>query len=140
MRLEGISNREAHEGVITVENERLQILKMVQEGKITVLEAGKLLNAVDEPTSTSMVGEVKWLRVKVLDLHTGKAKVNFNLPIALLEVGLSIGMKFVPEGVLRGAKGIDFKQIIDAIRNGAMGKLVEVEDEDEGIRVEVVVE
>lgn len=127
-------------GITKMENERLQILKMVQDGKITAEEAGKLLTAVDEPTSTSINGEAKWLRVKVLDLRTGKAKVNVNLPIALLEVGLSIGMKFVPEDVLGGAKGIDFKQIIDAIRNGAMGKLVEVEDEDEGIRVEVVVE
>lgn len=123
-----------------MENERLQILKMVQEGKITAEEAGKLLTAVDEPVSSGVAGQAKWLRVKVLDLNTGKAKVNVNLPIALLEVGLSIGMKFIPEDTMGSAHGIDVKALIDAIRSGAMGKLVEVEDEDEGIRVEVVVE
>lgn len=124
-----------------MDNERLQILKMVQEGKITAEEAGKLLSAVDEPVaSPAIAGEAKWFRVKVIDLNTGKNKVNVNLPIALLDVGLNIGMKFVPEEALGGAKGIDIKQLLDAIRSGAMGKLVEVEDEDEGIRVEVVVE
>jgi hypothetical protein len=124
-----------------MDNEKLQILKMVQEGTITAEEASKLLSAVDEPVGSVASGsEAKWFRVKVVDLNSGKAKVNVNLPIALLEVGLSIGMKFVPEESLGGASGIDFKQLVDAIRKGAMGKLVEVEDEDEGIRVEVVVE
>ncbi len=123
-----------------MENERLQILKMVQEGKITADEAGKLLSAVDEPVSQPVAGDAKWFRVKVMDLRTGKTKVNVNLPIALLDVGMNIGMKFVPEEVLGGAKGVDLRQIVDAIRSGAMGKLVEVEDEDEGVRVEVVVE
>lgn len=123
-----------------MENERLQILKMVQEGKITADEASKLLSAVDEPVNQLVSGDAKWFRVKVMDLRTGKTKVNVNLPIALLDVGMNIGMKFVPEEVLGGAKGVDLKQIVDAIRSGAMGKLVEVEDEDEGVRVEVIVE
>ncbi|MGI6357980.1 MAG: SHOCT-like domain-containing protein [Bacillota bacterium] len=125
-----------------MENERLQILKMVQSGKITAEEASKLLLAVDEGSmgSTAVASEAKWLKVRVTDLNTGKAKVNVNLPIALLEVGLNIGMKFVPEETISRSGGIDLKELVTAIRKGAIGKLVEVEDDDEGIRVEVIVE
>ncbi len=123
-----------------MENERLQILKMVQEGKITADEASKLLGAVEEQSMLPSTGGAKWFRVKVMDLKTGKAKVNVNLPIGLIDVGLNIGMKFIPEEAMGNAKGVDIKQLVDAIKHGAMGKLVEVEDDEEGIRVEVIVE
>lgn len=38
------------------------------------------------------------------------------------------------------ASGVDIQQLMGAIKHGAVGKLVEVEDEDEGYRVEVIVE
>ncbi len=124
-----------------MENERLQILKMVQSGKITAEEASKLLLAVEDGSNgTAVASEAKWLKVRVTDLNTGRAKVNVNLPIALLDVGMNIGLKFVPEDVFGSSGGLDVKELVDAIRKGAMGKLVEVEDDDEGIRVEVTVE
>lgn len=124
-----------------MENERLQILQMVQDGKITVDEASRLLMAVEEPQKDLPAGSgAKWFRVRVLDLDSGKAKVNVNLPIALLDVGMNIGLKFVPEGAMGGASNVDVQALLDAIKHGAVGKLVEVEDEDEGVRVEVIVE
>jgi len=121
-----------------VQQEKLQILKMLEDGKITAEEASRLLAAVDDPVATASGGGAKWFRVRVLDIDTGKAKVNVNLPIALVEAGLDFGLKFVPDGVMRG--NVDIRQIVDAIKHGAVGKLVEVEDEDEAIRVEIVVE
>lgn len=123
-----------------MENERLQILKMLQDNKISADEASRLLAALDEPKVSAVGGGAKWFRVRVLDLDTGKAKVNVNLPIALIDVGLNIGMKFIPQEAMGQASGLDIQQLLDAIKHGAIGKLVEVEDEDEGIRVEVIVE
>jgi hypothetical protein len=123
-----------------VENEKLQILQMLQDNKISAEEASRLLAALEEPQTTSSGGGAKWFRVRVLDLDTGKAKVNVNLPIALIDVGLNIGMKFVPQEALGQANELDIQKLLEAIKHGASGKLVEVEDEDEGIRVEVIVE
>lgn len=123
-----------------MENERLQILKMLQDNKISADEASRLLGALEEPQVTTATDGAKWIRVRVLDLDTGKAKVNVNLPIALIDVALNIGMKFVPQDELGQVNGLDIQQLLDAIKQGAVGKLVEVEEEDEGIRVEVIVE
>lgn len=118
----------------------MQILQMLQDNKITADEASRLLAALEKPSGAVTVGgEAKWMRVRVFDLDTGRTKVNVNLPIALIDVALNLAMKFVPEDV--GAVGsVDLQQLTAAIRQGAVGKLVEVEDEDEGVRVEIVVE
>lgn len=118
----------------------MQILKMLQDNKISADEAGRLLAALEEPQASAVAGGAKWIRVRVIDLDTGKAKVNVNLPIALIDVALNIGMKFIPEDEMKQINGVDIHQLFDAIKLGAVGKLVEVEDEDEGIRVEVIVE
>lgn len=118
----------------------MQILKMLQDNKISADEAGRLLAALEEPQVATVAGGAKWIRVRVIDLDTGKAKVNVNLPIALIDVALNIGMKFIPEDEMKQINGVDIHQLFDAIKLGAVGKLVEVEDEDEGIRVEVIVE
>lgn len=140
VRLIIISIRE--KGARKVENEKLQILKMLQDNKISADEASRLLTALEEPQVkvTTTAGGAKWIRVRVTDLDTGKAKVNVNLPIALIDVALNIGMKFVPENAMGQVNGVDVQQLFDAIKQGAVGKLVEVEDDDEGIRVEVIVE
>ncbi|MEW6725023.1 MAG: hypothetical protein AB1331_09015 [Bacillota bacterium] len=114
--------------------ERKQVLQMLQEGKITAEEAEKLLNAV-EPEAPVAGREAKWFRIRVFEQGTGKTKVNVNLPVSLLD----LAMKFVPKHAV-DIEGLDIRAILDEIKKGAMGKIVEVEDEDEGVRVEIVVE
>ena len=78
-------------------------------------------------------------RVRVLSKEGDK--VNVNLPLALAELLLSDGAM---SSKLFGSKGdalksIDFAQIVALVRQGAMGKLVEVDSAD-GDKVEVWVE
>ena len=49
--------------------ERLQILKMVQEGKVTAEEGARLLEAVEAPdTGVETSGQpARWLRIRVTD-------------------------------------------------------------------------
>ncbi|HSL93696.1 MAG TPA: hypothetical protein VK905_03760 [Bacillota bacterium] len=116
-------------------NERMQILQMVQEGKVTAEEAERLLGALDNrTTSTENKGrQARWLKVRVVE--EGQQKVNINLPMSLVEVALGMGMKFVPEDQ---TKGIDVAALLEAIKQGAMGKIVEIDDE--GTKVEIIVE
>jgi hypothetical protein len=126
----------------TVE-ERMKILKMVEEGKITAEDGAKLLAALGEsrrpPTPpapmTGPGGEARWFRVRVTDLTTGKVKVNVNIPMGLVNVGIKMGARFAP--------GLDTEQmevIAEALKSGAMGKIVEATDEEDGEKVEIFVE
>ena len=121
--------------------ERMQILKMVSEKKITAEEGAKLLSALepDKKTAAAVVvggpSSPRWFRIRVTDLETGKSKVNVNLPMSLVNVGMKMGARFAPE-----VEGIDLNEIFEQIREGAQGKMIDVEDAEDGERVEIYVE
>lgn len=123
-------------------DERMQILNMVAEGKITADEGARLLSALEpdrkkKETVASMTtpSRPRWFRVRVTDLETGKNKVNVNLPMSLVDVGTRMGARFAPE-----LEDVDFEDIIEQIKSGAQGKIIEVEDSEGGERVEIYVE
>jgi len=123
--------------------ERMRILRMIQEGKITAEEGAKLLAALRESRKegrpsggvviTSGRNPKGMLRVRVTDMITGKAKVSVNLPMGLVDAGMSIASQYAPN--------IDFDQIANAIRSGSMeGKIVDVVDEEDGEHIEVFID
>lgn len=128
-----------------MKEEMKKILQMVEQNKITVLEAEKLIEALsaDEETATLPLPpstaniQGKFLRVRVTE--EGEQKVQVNVPLSIVEVGLKIGMQigpqFAPE--MEGLRNIDFRELMEAIRQGASGKLVEVKDEDSLVEVYV---
>lgn len=123
----------------TLTEERLQILKMVEEKKLTSKEAIDLLAAIDQKNQEIVQrNKSKWLRIKVFE-PGDQTKVNVNIPLSLIDVGLKIAKKFKPELDDEVLKNIDLDEIIEAIKNGAEGKIVEV-DSDKGERVEIFVE
>lgn len=118
--------------------ERMKILKMVQEKKITAEDAVKLLSALEkaEQRQQSPGGsESRWLRVRITDMHSGKQSVNVNLPLGLVNVGLKMGARFIPD-----MEGVRVEELAEALRQGLTGKIMDIIDEDEGQRVEVYVE
>jgi hypothetical protein len=128
---------------IKMNEEKLKILKMIEEGTITADEGSKLLASIDDSKELNIhegTGEKpKWLRIKVLSNENGKnTKVKVNIPIALVETGLKIGKSF-DKNFEESMKGIDIVEVMEMIRNGAEGKIVEVES-DTGEIVEVYVE
>jgi hypothetical protein len=118
--------------------ERLKILKLVEEGKISPEEAARLLAAVgkaERRRASSASAEGRWLRVRVTDMDSGKMAVNVNLPVSLVNVGLRMGARFVPE-----MEGVSLNELEEAIRRGVVGKIMDIVDEQERQRVEVYVE
>lgn len=77
-----------------------------------------------------------WFRVQVTDLGSRRRLVNINIPLGLVGFGLKMGARFAPADF----EGLDVDQIIAAIKGGGLGKIVDVEDEEGGKRVEVFVE
>jgi hypothetical protein len=121
--------------------ERLQILKMIEDGKISAAEGAELLRALSREKTPASVEPLKgasnprWFRVRVTDLNSGRNKVNVNIPFGLVNVGLKMGARFAPE-----MEGVNFDELMEAVRNGQQGKVLDVTDEEGGERVEIFVE
>ncbi len=125
--------------------ERLKILKMIQEGKISAEQGMQLLQALDGEAVKSAASAVdtgsglnkpaRWLRVRVTDVETGKTRVNVRLPIGVVTAGMKMGARFSPE-----VEGLDMDVLMQHIRSGETGKIVDVIDEEDGEHVEVFVE
>lgn len=124
----------------TVE-ERMQILKMIEEGKISAKDGAELLRALDRDKEESPAEPLKgasaarWFRVRITDTTSGKNKVNVNIPIGLVNVGMKMGAKFTPE-----VEGFNLTDLMQAVRSGRQGKVMDVVNEDESERVEIFVE
>ncbi len=122
--------------------ERIQILKMIENRQISAEEGARLLAALEDkpapnlapPPSPNTRG--RWLRVRVTDLQSGKRKVNVNIPLSLVDVGLKMGAKFSPVGL----EGLNMNQIMAAVKAGDTGKIVDVEDEADGEHVEIYID
>jgi hypothetical protein len=123
--------------------ERMKILKMIEEGKISAEEGSKLLAALSDSsrragTSTRASGmgsSARWLRIRVTDVRTGRSKASVQIPLALVDAGMKIGAHFAPE-----VEGVDMTNVMNSIRMGVTGKIIDVVDEADGEHVEIFVE
>jgi hypothetical protein len=140
-----------------VEHEALEILNMVREGKVTAEQGAELLEALRTPSSPTVAaagGKPKFVRVKVDIKGGGKetVAVNVNLPVALADLALKLaeGAKFqhgdrtiVLGDYVKQFSGMDMGTILQLVKEGAQGKLVDVNiggNEGETVKVEVVVD
>jgi len=150
--------------------ERLHILKMIQEGKLTAEQGAQLIEALEENAGAEPVGKPggkpgtlparpqpvdaaqteavrseaagpaagrgqRWFRVRVTDTGTGKTRVNVRLPVHLVQAGLKMGARFSPE-----VQSLDPDQLMQFIKSGEVGKLLDVIDDEDGEHVEVFIE
>ena len=130
---------------MTTAEERMKILGMIQDGRITAEEGAKLLKALTassqkpkrQPPAARTAGGARWLRVRVTDMSSGKAKVNVNLPLKLVDAGLNIAAQFAPEDI--EVAGL-MDAVNEAIEDNLIGKIVDVVDGEDGEHIEVFIE
>jgi hypothetical protein len=121
--------------------ERMKILKMIEEGKLSAEEGTKLLSALSSsrtptpPRPPGMPGGPRWLRIRVTDVRTGRSKASVQIPLALVDAGMKIGAHFAPE-----VEGVNMSNVMEALRSGVTGKIIDVTDEEDGEHVEIYVE
>jgi hypothetical protein len=138
---------------INPNEERMRVLRMLEEKKITAEEAIGLINSLGRGESVqtespkpvavtnqsieekSIASKWRFFRVRVTDTKTGRPKALVTIPIGLMHWGLKIGAQFSPE--VEKIKVEDFDQLMET---GIDGKLVDVVDEEDGEHVEVFVE
>lgn len=121
--------------------ERMKILKMISEDKITAEEGAQLLGVLTQSSENSKTEPRRkmasqMLRVRVTDMRSGKTKVNVNLPMRLVDAGLNIAAQYTPE--MENAQMMD--AIKEALTENMTGKIVDVIDEEDGEHVEIFIE
>jgi hypothetical protein len=131
--------------------ERLEILRLVENQTISAEEAGRLLEALDRSDRSSQAAQrttpimmappgppdppaprAGSVRIRITDLSTGKAKINLVLPYRLVDSGVKLAKRLAPEHML------DSREIRRSIEDGYWGPLLDITDDDK--RVEIIVE
>jgi hypothetical protein len=121
------------------DSERIQILKMIEEGKISPAEGVRLLERGEASPKTS-ADEVsangpRWLHVLITDATTGKTRVNVRLPVNLVNAGVKLGARLSTE-----MDEFNMEQISESIRNGYTGTVIDMVDDNEDEHVQIILE
>ncbi len=125
--------------------ERMRILELLAQRRISAAEAAELLSALASPpagdrkrTATSWrppqppPAPPRWFRVRVTDARSGRTRANVAVPLGMVGFGATWGGRW---GVHR--HGDD---ILSAVRAGQRGVIFDVCDPDGGHRVELLIE
>lgn len=114
-----------------------------QLSKILGVTVDELLSGKAETPAVRLVPEAERKDVRDMMLRIivedNKDKVRVNLPVALIEVALELGMQMPQMTNHWALEKIDLAKIMELIHRGVMGNLVEIESSD-GAIVKVFVE
>ncbi len=132
-------------------DDRIAILKMLEEGKITAEEASKLLDALQASDARGQATlledarwepprkKAKWMRIEVNE-KTGN-RVHVKLPVAIVKAAMRIGGGHIHIGGFNSDElGPELMEEIEqALIEGETGLLVDVVD-DSGDHVQIYLE
>lgn len=129
--------------MINQPEERIAILKMIEDSKITAEEGLKLLESLGKGTGPATSAQSsaenkpngRTFRVAVTDLNTGKPKVNITIPMSLVQWGLRIGSRFSGE-----IEGVDMQELGEILKTSSEGKIIDVMDEEGGEHIEIYID
>jgi hypothetical protein len=117
-------------------DERNHILRLVESGNVTAEEAAQLLDALEVKQEHADERKRKrTVRVRVTNLATNRQKASVTAPVSLIEVTLRLATRLVPQ-----IRGSALEDLLLAIENGATGRLLDLQDLEEGERVEIYAE
>ena len=117
----------------------MKILEMLQEGTIKAEEAAELLDALEEgEVQSARSGGGNVLKIKVSDKYSGAVKFNMGLPLGLARFVKDLIPASEKERMER--QGVDLNAVFASLDSGVRGKLVDVEDVQEGHLIEIWIE
>lgn len=115
-----------------MQDERMKILEMLAQGKISAAEANDILGTLDDKDVAKPQRQPRFLKIRVAE--DGKEKVNVNLPISLAK----IAVKFLPEEAKKeiARQGIDLDDILTLVASElTQGPIVTVDDGDDHVEI-----
>jgi hypothetical protein len=128
---------------MTTSEERMRILQMIQDGTISAEDGIRLMDSIEKSKKVTGSEEpaadksqmARFFRIRVTDTNTGKTRVNVRLPVSVVNSGLKMGARFAP-----AVDGLNTADLMQFIREGTIGKIVDVYDDEDGEHVEVFLE
>src|SRR6202047_5012980 len=134
------------------DQDRLRVLELLEQQKITAAEAAELLAALGEGGDRGREGRrrernrwladelapaanrARWFRVRVTDQRTGQMRTNVSVPIGMVGFGLGFARRFrhIP-----GVEHVD--DLFEAVRAVRRGTIFDVANEG-GERVEIFID
>lgn len=117
--------------------ERNRILNMVAQGQISAEEAAQLFDALLTEAVAPSSQQNRTVRIWVTDMVTRSRQVNLTatLPLSILRVGLQALASVVP--LLRDER---VEQIVWTLESGASGRVLDLQDLEDGKRIEIFIE
>jgi hypothetical protein len=122
----------------TSTDERNRILNMIESGQITAAQAAQLLDT--EPPEYDHAGgqmENRTVRIWMTDMSTNRRKMNMTatMPLHLVSMSLRLLARLVSQ-----LNDSTIQNVIRAIERGTTGRLLDLQDLEEGKRLEIFVE
>jgi hypothetical protein len=131
------------------DQDRLRVLELLEQQKITAAEASELLAALGDrgrdgrrrdrnrwlaEELAPAADRARWFRVRVTDQRTGQMRTNVSVPIGMVGFGLGFARRFrhIP-----GVEHVD--DLFEAVRAGRRGTIFDVSNEG-GERVEIFID
>jgi hypothetical protein len=133
----------------TGDADRLRILELLEQQKITAAEAAELLAALGDrgrdvrrrerdkwlaEDLAPAADRARWIHVRVTDQGSGRMRTNVSVPIGMVGFGLGFARRFRN---LPGVGHVD--DLFEAVRNGRRGTIFDVSNEG-GERVEIFID
>ncbi len=121
---------------MAITDDRLRILRMVEQGQISAEEGARLLDAItDDAARIRAEARSRSLRIVVTDLNSRRQKINVTIPASLVSVGLKLGARLFPRNA-----SVTNDDVLRAIARDAPGRIFELQDLEDGERIEIFVE
>lgn len=112
-------------------DERLQILSMVQEGKISPEDAARLLDALEQPRQAPIAGGPRPAHIRVQVNDGGKTmKFSVGVKMATWILSLPWVLEFGS-----GQPNLNKEMLTEAITNGRVGKVFEATEGRQHIEI-----
>lgn len=132
---------------MTVTEEKMKILKMLEDGKINAEQANELLSALtsidnaanpsgSDSGQTADPKPAKWFVVRVTDTRTGKRKANVRLPVGVLRVV----QRFGDVKSMFSLNDAGLEAMSELLNAGKTGMVADVMEEKDNEHVEVFFE
>ena len=122
----------------TSTDERNRILNMIETGQITAAQAAELLDTMS-PEYEQSEGQIanRTVRIWMTDMSTNRRKVNMTatIPVYLVSMSLRLLARLVSQ-----LNDSTIQHVIRAIERGTTGRLLDLQDIEEGKRLEIFVE
>jgi hypothetical protein len=122
----------------TATDERNRILNMIESGQISAAQAAQLLDTIlPEYEQTSGQIENRTVRIWLTDMSTNRKKMNMTATRPVYLVSMSLRLLARLESQLNDST---LQHVIRALERGTTGRLLDLQDLEEGKRLEIFVE